>query len=352
MKDASSVANFKGLSFTGLELTNEAPYLKSPGTWGKVGVGLKMKGFEFSISNILLRRGAETDALNKDKFFLDFSILLGLSSAPKKDATGKDIDGSTGFSLGATGGFTVIGDVSVVAGKEEYKYNSFAVNSVHIDGNLPGLKLNGDIEFFPKAGAPADVTFGEGFFGALNLDITGLGAINATATFGKKAHPTVANSTYRYFIIDMATKFDTPLPLGPGINLTAAGGGIYWHMKKVITGTEPQFLSLDLGPKPGVIYGAGDTYTGDSYVPDILNSSIGVRILAGIASNGKGKAYNMNILFEMAFNDDFGIKSVEFKGVANFLKEPKMDASTKDQNVTTGLTAAINMIYIVEKKDF
>jgi Fibronectin type III domain len=326
-KNGANSLAMKGLSFTGLELTNQKPYFKSAGTWSMPDVEAKMKGFAIKVSKIGLTKDVATN-----ESYLNFNLDLELA----KDES---------MYLKAGGGFSLVGEVNQAAtGTQEYRFKAIKVHEIYVDGRVPSTSIKGKLSFFD---ADKNPKYGDGFFGFVDIDVEGLAAFKAVGTFGKKIENT---QSYQYFLVDVLADLGKGVPIAPSINLTAVGGGVFWRMKKT-TNKLDDYLPLGFNVNTATL-GAGGTLTGDTYEPSLdPNSFFGVKLLTSISASGNEKAFNANASFGITFNNKLGISKVEFKGIAQFMKTPKKEASSNTAP-PDGVTAALNMLYDVPAKTF
>jgi hypothetical protein len=326
--NSNNPMDFK-LAFEDLGLTNQAPYVTNVGKWSTPRIGAKMKGFEIELDKINLHKGAKEGDLS-----LDFSlkVLLGQESS---------------VHLGAQGSFSFLGKIDVSSGTQQYVYDRVQVHEIGLKGKVPGASFSGKLGFFDdEDNSPTSKIYGTGFFGGIIVDVDGLAKFNAVGTFGK-IRP-AGGTPYKYFLVDVLAQFPG-VPIMAGVNLTGAGGGVYWHMTKT---------SNTLGTSLPLVYTAsllglkaGETLTKDIYEPT-PDPILGIRLLANIESSGNSSTFNANTLFEISFDAvTYGIKKVEFKGIAKFMQEAQKDGS-QETKPAIGVVASIQMLYEVQKKVF
>ena len=104
--DSGKPTKLNAIGFSGLTLSNKAPYLNSPGTWDVPAIGASMAGFSINVSKINL---AKSTTNNEIKLNFNLDVELG---------DGKDL------SLKGGGGFAFVGQVNQAAtGTQEYGFN-------------------------------------------------------------------------------------------------------------------------------------------------------------------------------------------------------------------------------------
>lgn len=296
------------ISFQNVQVSNEAPYF-SPGQWGFPNeIGAKLAGFELYFKNIGMFQTEEGDPA------LTFEAQIGITDDTTK--------------LKATGGFRVTGELLDDNGRQRWKYKSFNINKLVINGSFPGVSnVNGVAEFYE--GHPI---YGTGFRGGLGAQFEMVDAsVQVVGQFGRV-------SGFKYFFLDAL------LCLGPGaaplgaVDIRGLGGGVYYHMNRPDNASA---LPACSGP-PVIPSAIGASLSGIVYTPD-STKSIGVKLTVAIALATQERAFNANATFEMLFNAGGGVDRIWLYGNAKFMDD--LNLSGLPTYVTSGLpgnTAAIS----------
>ena len=328
------------VSFTGLSVSNKAPYF-SPGNWKlPTSYGINYHGFGLTFSKI-----AFADGLADDKTTLNFDINLNLTSpkppvvpapagttppvatTPANVTTTADKDKEKDpFFLSATGGFRINGKMEFDdLGRQRWVYDNFQVTKILVDGSFPGVKkIHGYAEFFDEATPGLNPVFGTGVQGGLDVSFDGIGVeVKAVALFGHTK--TAAAVEYKYFMVDAMAYFDKPVVNVGGLNLVGFGGGCYYHM----TRDESKFFGLTLTKDVAIPTTIGTSLTGISYLPTEVKI-LGLRAMVAMELPKSAEtALNCNVMFGIEFNEKFGINEISFLGNATFMDKLKVGKNPK-----------------------
>jgi hypothetical protein len=285
--DNSKSVSLADITFENLQIQTVAPYIIA-GTFsfGSEEASQTMAGFPVSIQNI----GA---SINGDEAALNFDIIVNL--------VGEDDGG-----FGATGGFVITGERQVINGSSHWKYKSTDINDISINLACGPLKMNGGLVFYKN-----DAVFGNGFQG--NIDATfGLNIeVQAGAMFGK-----IRNN--RYWYADALASIGSGITIFSGIAIYGFGGGAYFHMKQ--------------GGTTAVSGNLGKSSSGIIYVPD-STVYLGLKASVVIGTQPSKEPFNGDAGFEIAFNNNMGVKYIAFTGNGYFMTPPMPDAT---QTLTQG----------------
>ncbi len=338
-KDAADMA---GISFQNLIISTEEPYVQNPGTWSVPKVDAHIGGFKFFLDKIALKGKTENGV---QKTFLHFNLGFELAADPSK-----------GLNIGAGGDFDLVGNtVKNAQGDQKWNFEKIQINEIYLKMQSPKFSLDGKLFFFRPTGNTADPInkFGRGFQGVIKLRVGGLDAggfgVDAVGIFGRvEKTPT---DYYKYFLVDVMLRLPKGNGLVAGMDLTAIGGGVYWHMERTnptggFTFSDVNFSTL----KPG------QTISGCQYVPK-ETSGLGIRLGVGVASNPDPNSFNAEASFEMSFNAGGGINKIYLDGIAHFMQTPGSTSKVpfnpaNPSTIPDGIHANLFMYYDVASKTF
>jgi hypothetical protein len=342
-KDAADMA---GISFQDLIISTQAPYVQNAGTWSVPKVNAHIGGFKFFLDKIALR-GEKEGAIQKT--FLHFNLGFELAADPSK-----------GLNIGAGGDFDLVGNTVInPQGDQKWNFEKIQINEIYLNMKSSKFSLNGKLFFFRPTANTADPInkFGRGFQGTIKLRVGGLDAggfgIDAVGIFGRKlkVNPANPDDFFKYFLVDVMVRLPKGNGLIAGMDLTAIGGGVYWHMQRAnptggFTFGDVNFSTL----KPG------QTISGCEYVPD-ETIGLGVRLGIGVAANPDPNSFNAEASFEMNFNAGGGINKIYLDGIAHFMQTPGSTSKVKfnptdPSTIPEGMHANLFMYYDVASKTF
>jgi len=270
------VADFRGITFEGLHLQTEAPYISAQyfGYTGEVRLG----DFPVTISNIAL----SAPLANNER---------AISMTLKVHLHENEFTGSTRFD--------VVGQLQENNSIRSWQFKRVELKEVEIKANVKdAFTLDGKVTFHED-----DPVYGDGFAGTIKAIFTkGVDvSVDVNAVFGKK-------NTFRYWYVD--GKADLGTGIGGFIKVQGFGGGAYYRMKK--DGYDPAFSP-----------------TGMKYTPD-STAGLGVKA-AVIFSVGDKKLAKGEAAFEIAFNRGGGMRYIGLFGYAKMLGNiPGLGGSVTD----------------------
>jgi hypothetical protein len=265
------IAEFNGIKFTALLIKTESPKL-SVQYFGYEGL-VKIANFPISIQTITVTTPAV------DEIALKFTVNLNLHE-------GK---------IGASTTLSVISNWNNSSGISSLSYKKIEIDSIALNADIGGMKIIGKAQFMRK-----HPVYGDGFKGnVIATFINSKFKVDVTAIFGSK--------DFRYWLVD-GLLTGLKIPIFPPVNLTGFGGGAFYRMKKTTTSS-------------------ATTSTGYDYVPD---STAGLGVRAAVEFNTvKDQVMNGGASFEMAFNNNGGLRYVGFYGYAKVAaKLPSYGVST------------------------
>ena len=279
-----------GIGFQDLTLSTQKPYVHK-GTLSLDGsIGFKIGSFSCGFDDISL-------GLNAGQFAIGAHVRLALMNSEDK-----------GFS--ATTGVMVLGNIveekeTINNGKFTYekthtrwKFDRVKVNEIAINCKVSAFQMEGMIALFED-----DPVYGNGFKGKLSLKLPALPApITAHAMFGAK-------DDYKYWHADAFVPIH--IPLGTALAIRRLMGGLSYHMERP--------------PTPDDEYNVPDTDTAgmsnaDALLTYIPNKEAGLGFIAGatIATDPIATVFNAEVMLEIMFSTEGGLRYVQFDGTGNF----------------------------------
>jgi hypothetical protein len=325
-----SKISMSDIPFQNLTLSSQAPYLIDAGTWGFPTVESHLGGFTFKLSGVNLST-ADVQGIRESK--LHFNLALEL-------ATDKGLD------IAANGDFDLLGKVVVnpISKRQEYTFSKLQINELGLSASATGFQLAGKIKWFRN-----DAKFGNGFYGAVKISIEGMSSggelgIEAVGIFGRKPKISNPDEEYKYFLVDVMARFGSGIPIS-AINLTGAGGGVYWHMNRANPAGAVSFSSPNLANLQ-----PGQTISGYVYEPT-ETTGLGLKLMVSLELKGSPSAFNADAIFEVTFNDKGGLSYVRFDGVGRFMQNPNPSPNTT-MGTVNGVVANLGMEYDVSNRIF
>lgn len=268
---------FLNIEFSDLELQTVKPFMDI----GEVDVGgsATLKGFPISLSGL-----GVTSAQDGEKMGLSLNVFLNLMG---------DDDGD-GF--GAGSGFTIWG--KRLASNQRWEYDYTDKDAFEVDVSNGTYEFKGSILFFDD-----DEDFGDGFNGSVYVKVKPKIEGEASAIFGRVEGK-------RYWYVDAAVAPPTPIPLFAGISANRFSLGAYYRMEMVLGEDNQSEL--------------GETASGIFYQPAIdENAGLGIKAGISIIAAESETVFNGDLNFEIAFNENNGVRYIAFSGGAKFVAPPE-----------------------------
>ncbi len=250
-KNGKATIDVEGVTFETLVMSSRKPYF-SPGNWRFPKFEAELAGFKVTFSDI---RVQSAEDLQKQKLESRLSFRCSVAA-------------DTGMNFDATGGLALLAEADLGSKNMRWKYKRLLVESFEINASTPAFSFEGKLGLYGQE--EEDPVWGKGFYGSIKLKLTvlkggeeGQAGFGAVAQFGSK---TVGGSTAaappdtrtekqkykdrrrgvdrgrqtegtgvgevrRYFLIDvMAYVGPLHIPVLPGLELFAVGGGAYKNM--------------------------------------------------------------------------------------------------------------------------
>jgi len=290
--------NSGDIKFEQLTISSKAPYLLG----GKFDLGsakaAKFANFSLSFENIGLK-------INNGKIGLMFDAKMALLNSSDKGG---------GVTLGCTLKASVT-EVQIQNDKGAYytmhKFQSdgIDVNKIGVNVTLGTFSIDGVIGYIKNDDQ-------EEFTGKLNMKMPVLSdKVTINAIFG-------STKDFRYFHLDVfAPTKGMPFLMGTQIN--GIIGGVSYRMSKPGNPSDKPDLSLfkiDSAANAATTKKEAATFS-SGYIPD---PEAGMHFMGGLLFSDKSKkVLNANLLLELAFNKNNGLKFIQFTGVAYLLSPPK-----------------------------
>ncbi|EZH72223.1 hypothetical protein ATO12_25145 [Aquimarina atlantica] len=264
--------DFKGIVFKEMVIQTESPKF-SVGSFGYRGK-MKIANFPLTVNEIRL------EASSDNKAALVFNFNINLTS---------ERDGANGG--GAELKINALLDQS--EGRDRWKYDGIDLNSVNVEMSVAGIELKGAIFIFED-----DPTYGTGFAGAVGAKFTtGMELeVEAKALFGR-------TDSFRYWYTDASVTLPQGIPIFPGFEINAFGGGFYnrMHMAGTTKQKDAQYTQIGAS-KSGVIY---EPYK---------ENGLGMKASVGIITAGSPDLFNATVEFGMTFRKSGSLGEIYMKG--------------------------------------
>ena len=299
--DTKRDAQFTGVTFTGLELSTVAPYMNVK-SLGYKSSGNFASSFPITINRLYF--GNENGEVT-------FGATVKLNLMEQAN-----------FNAGAS--VRVIGKLESTASTLSYTYNRVELDSADVHGDFGGFTIDGEIKIFRK-----HPVMGNGFSGSLTMVIK-VGSGNPTGfsiagAFGT-APSAIADKPFRYWYVDALVSIPQGIPIVPGLDITAIGGGASYGMKK----------STELASTPSIPASTEYSFTGTKYLPDV-SRGLSLRVMVSLAI--KGDAGHADACLEMTFNtpeQGGGLARIGLFGKAQIMPPQALTNAVKDLSATKG----------------
>jgi hypothetical protein len=315
VKVSSSGIDLANIAFQGLVVQTVEPKIDIKGFSMTSGA---MSGFPVQINNIELERDI------KDS-------LLGLRFDATANLMKESLNGSTQF---------------VVWAKNEndqgWRYKETELRGILIDAKTSVFELKGALANYKN-----DATYGNGYYGYVNMSVEPGITVEAAAQFGN------VNGT-RYWFADAGVALPTGIPVLPGFAIYGFGGGAYYHMSRTMpteikmeeqNGSKVQdSTTVNKGKNQSSSpFKLGETPSGVKYTP---SSSVGLGVLASviIGTAPKPNAFNGTATFGIEFNSSGGVNKISFNGDGRFMTDLKDKSEPK-------VRATVNIEYVFRNKE-
>ncbi|HEY8399921.1 MAG TPA: fibronectin type III domain-containing protein [Cytophagaceae bacterium] len=290
-----NTSTLAGVSFEELEVKTVKPYV-SGGRWSLTELSLKGKsnnhklaGFPISINNIkVLDKGSEEIGLR-------FDVAVNLM---------KDSEG--GFAAETT--IETYGRLSFSNGiRQIWKHDRTNISDIKINVDGGAFTIEGILTLYKQ-----DAVYGNGFKGTVNATFTPGLKVSATAQFGKVKE-------LRYWYVDALASIPNGVAVFAGLGLYGFGGGAYHHMRQqnfskvALPEVTSSVVAVDNDKET-----SGKSLSGVRYVPD-ESYFLGLKASVVIGTHPSPNAFNGDVTFEIAFNNNGGVNSIGFQGNGYFM---------------------------------
>ena len=198
------------LGFRNLTVRTTPPYL-SPGIWSApTGASAKLFAFDIGFEGIRMAEDSlqSNDGRNCQLYFEAFTSF------------------DSEFDVDARGVFRMLGTLEDTPNGQRYRYSNFKVDGFRLKASTSSFYIDARFAFYGQD--TPDPEWGSGFYGGGTLVVSafpqGDVGVGAIAQFGSK------DGTI-YFMIDVAAiTAGLHIPVLPGLELGAIGGGFYFNM--------------------------------------------------------------------------------------------------------------------------
>jgi hypothetical protein len=193
------------------------------------------------------------------------------------------------------GGSTTLGvafslEVNKSARKVRPKFRGIIIDSLHVDANMPAVKIKGYLKMYDN-----DAVYGDGFLATLKVLFPSVSVeANALVQFGNTVYQN-NNQYYRYWRAEADVKFNPGIPFLTGVGFYGFGGGAFYNMEAN--------LVQRAAPEVGFKY---------SFKPK--KSSLGFMAMATVATLPKFETFNTDLKLLAQFSTSGGITKLGFTG--------------------------------------
>lgn len=291
------------IRFENLVLSTQSPYVQ-PGNWSfneTVGNKDKMNGFPVSVNNIKL--GSLEDLFNIE-FGFNLSLMKDRYSALARLA----INGELSEEKIGTAKYAV----------QKWNFKGIDLKEIAIKVKNEAISLEGYLKIVND-----DAVFGNGIAGSITANFVDYIQVQATVMFGNV-------NNFNYWYVDALAVFKSGIAFG-GLSLYGFGGGAYYHMKQ--DNAKP---IMNENTVTSNTFTLGKTPSGISYVPDKA-SLLGLKATVVLGTTGDPQPFNGLTGFDIAFNNNFGVRSVSFEGAATLMAKLNIGSENKNAPLRANL---------------
>ncbi len=232
---------------------------------------------------------------------LNFDVIFNLSN---------DIGGQTKMAVEAA-----IEDNAGGTGVEKFKpvYIGTGIDDISVYAHLSAVSIDGTIQFRND-----DPVYGNGFKGTVSAAFkTPRVAIDALAEFGNTSFQ--YSSTYRYWRVEVAAKFQPGLAFLPGVAFYGFGGGAYHNMLSTF------------------VPATGNTPSKYTFSPH--KGNLGFKVSATVGAAPKVESFNADVTLNGQFSSSQGLVNIGFSGDF-YVGAPLMPQSKRDEAQLKGALLA------------
>lgn len=193
-------------------------------------------------------------------------------------------------------------------GRQKWEYKGVDISEIAVDFSHSFFQFKGRVRSVRE-----DPVYGNGFQGSMDLLISPFQA-------GFRGDMMIGSTpSLRYWYIDMMLRLGSAgIPVFPGFQISAIGGGAYSRMRMDGSGGGPDEL--------------GGTSSGLRYVPDSA-SGLGIKTSL-VLSTLDPKMFSAELGFEMLFNTSGGISDAYLRGAAQLMSRESNALQRFNQKVT------------------
>lgn len=251
--------------------------------------GFNMNKFPINLTGLAYENGANPG--------LSFGLKLNL------------IKGVNGFEAGTQMKIKAGWDGSI----KKFKYSGLDLQMLEIKAELGVISVDGKIELYKEHDE-----YGTGFRGDLKATMFKSLTIDGVIQVGKIGEGNSQSenaSNYRYFMIDIAARWNVGVPI-PGANVVAFygfGGGMYRNMTRdALVEVQNDKMADKQGQKASLT--PGESASGVKYSPKF--NTLGFMAAVTLGTSGEPTTFNCDLKLTVEFNtgNDFGIKQIIFDG--------------------------------------
>ena len=315
------------VSFQDFQISNKPNYFHA-GNWGLDTNGGPIASVGFNGFGIKLH-GVKPYSIEETGAGVEFDLEVKLVDTDK-------------VGVGARGVFGVEGELIIDdENRQSWEFDRVKLNTLLVDTHFPGVKkLKGFVEWYEE-----DPNFGEGFRGAMELELDKLGVgIEAVGQFGK------LESGHKYFFVDALAKFGSLAPSIGVMKFTGFGGGVSYGMDI----NQSNSVTLENAPNANdgiVLPPLGTALSGTIYTPN-PEAGLGIKAVVSLATQQE-EIFNGTVGLTFEFTNTGSIHEITLFGSGQFLEgyhyaiQPEISNGTipasKPSTVTAALSAYIDL---------
>jgi len=297
-----------------------------------VNFNLEFQGIEFNYNSSLANNKMQFDAghwsfASPQKFLANFPVTIeNIDFSNMATNSNQYLHGKLNFDVifnlsNNIGGQSKMGvELSVEKnpsgsqlGKFKPKYIGTSIDDVSVYAHLSAVTVDGTLQFRNE-----DPVYGNGFKGELSATFkTPHVSITALGEFGNTEY--LYSSTYRYWRVEAAAKFQPGLPFLPGVSFYGFGGGAYSNMESTLvqaSGNDP--AKYTFSPHKG---------------------NLGFKVQATIGSTPKVESFNADVGLQGQFSSSQGLIDIGFDG-AFYVGAPLMPQTKRNKAQIKGTLLA------------
>ncbi len=297
-----------------------------------VNFDLEFQGIELNYNSSLPNNKFQFDAghwafASPQKFLANFPVTIeNINYVPLTESGNQLMHGKLNFDVifnlsNKVGGQTkmaveaAIEDNTGGSGLGKFKpvYLSTGIDDISVYAHLAAVSIDGTIQFRND-----DPIYGNGFKGTVSATFKAPKvSIDALAEFGNTSYQ--YSSTYRYWRVEVAAKFQPGLLFLPGVAFYGFGGGAYNNMQSTL------------------VPASGNTPSRYTFSPH--KGNLGFKVSATLGTSPKVETFNTDVILNGQFSSSQGLVNIGFEG-AFYVGAPLIPQSKRDKAQIKGTLLA------------